>query len=89
MILVYFIMHHVTYKVRVMMFNSTFNNISDISWQSFDSLTGGSGGGNGAAGGQGKFQTIVGPPPSYGSMYTPKEYGGNGGAMAVSFVVAM
>jgi hypothetical protein len=34
MILVYFIMHHVTYKVRVMMFNSTFNNISDISWQS-------------------------------------------------------
>lgn len=41
---------------------------------------GGSGGGNGAAGGQGSFQDYVGPPPDYGSLYEPKEYGGNGGA---------
>lgn len=42
-------------------------------------LIGGSGGGNGGAGGQGKFQPVVGVPPNYGSLYTPKEYGGNGG----------
>ncbi|KAH3816415.1 hypothetical protein DPMN_117931 [Dreissena polymorpha] len=41
---------------------------------------GGSGGGNGAAGGQGSFQFIVGPPPDYGSLYEPNEYGGNGGS---------
>ena len=41
---------------------------------------GGSGGGNGAAGGQGSFQDYVGPPPDYGSLYEPKEYGGRGGS---------
>lgn len=41
---------------------------------------GGSGGGNGAAGGQGSFQDYVGPPPDYGSLYEPTEFGGNGGA---------
>ena len=40
---------------------------------------GGSGGGNGGSGGQGRYQDLVGSPPSYGSLYHPKEYGGNGG----------
>ncbi|WAR26294.1 hypothetical protein MAR_011998 [Mya arenaria] len=40
---------------------------------------GGSGGGSGAAGGQGSFQNYVGPPPDYGSLYEPTQYGGNGG----------
>lgn len=42
-------------------------------------MLGGSGGGNGGSGGQGRFQSIVGVPPTYGNLYTPKEYGGNGG----------
>ena len=41
---------------------------------------GGSGGGGGAAGGQASYQTYVGSPASYSSMYTPTEYGGYGGA---------
>ena len=43
-------------------------------------ILGGSGGGGGAAGGQGSYQTYVGSPASYSSMYTPREYGGYGGA---------
>lgn len=43
-------------------------------------LIGGSGGGGGAAGGQGSYQTYVGSPPSYSSMYSPREYGGYGGS---------
>lgn len=43
-------------------------------------VSGGSGGGNGAAGGQGSFQDYVGPPPDYGSIYKPREFGGNGGS---------
>ncbi|KAL4226615.1 hypothetical protein ACF0H5_014598 [Mactra antiquata] len=39
---------------------------------------GGSGGGHAAAGGQGSYQDIVGPPE--GSLYEPRQYGGNGGS---------
>ena len=43
-------------------------------------IVGGSGGGGGAAGGKASYQAYVGSPASYSSMYTPREYGGYGGA---------
>ena len=42
-------------------------------------FTGGSGGGSAAAGGLGRYTTLPGPAPDYGSPYLPQEYGGNGG----------
>ena len=43
---------------------------------------GGSGGAGGGAGGQASVNAIAGSPPSYSSLYSPIEYGGNGGAGA-------
>ncbi|KAK3576663.1 hypothetical protein CHS0354_004948 [Potamilus streckersoni] len=55
--------------------------MSDIYQSGISTIRGGgSGGGNGAAGGQAAEQRVVGSPPSYGSLYTPLEYGGNGGS---------
>ena len=42
-------------------------------------FSGGSGGGSAAAGGQGRYTMLAGPAPYYGSLYLPREYGGNGG----------
>jgi len=63
------------------MINASVSAPSSLAQNGLPTLAGGgSGGGSGAAGGQGSYQDFVGPPPDYGSLYKPTQYGGNGGA---------